>query len=424
VSITTSDPSVATVQPNVTFTADAEIGPENTKQVTIAYVAQGTAAISFTASSPGGNFDGVIWSNGVVAASRPGFTLSTNDLVIPYDGQASFTVTPDTVPTADTHLTIASTQPAKAAPVQMAIVFRAGTVVTQTIDVKSWCSVSPGNCARAGAAIITLTSSSVGGNYDGVDSTSVVTAEVQPPRLSLSTSSLLVQASAGAAGNQDTVVRVESLDSAVATVSATVVLPMGAVAPVAVSVGWGGVGVTQLRATVPDDGSGISQSNFVGIDPILVPVRSMAGFTLSSGTVALQPGVQFPLTIAPSLEISAELTVSVSLSPPGIATVAPSTLTFAPPRQLIGLAVPVTVGLRVVLSEGSQRFPRVGPGTITALLSDNLDEVSVAWDSRAGQPDEALPVGLGGVFSLALLEDITLSVTQGRAASAPRAPPP
>lgn len=140
VSMITSDPSVATIQPNVTFRADDEIGPANTKTVTVYYVSQGTVAVSFTASSPGGNFDGLVWSNGLVAASRPGFTLSVSSLTIAYDGTASFTVSPDTVPTADTTVTIVSTQPSKASPEQDTIVFMAGVVATETVTLRSWCS--------------------------------------------------------------------------------------------------------------------------------------------------------------------------------------------------------------------------------------------------------------------------------------------
>lgn len=322
--------------------------------------------------------------------------------------------------------------------------------------------MSPGNCARAGDAVISLLASSLGGNYDGVDNTDVLVVRVTPPAFLLSTNSLLIQASTAMASfsvtpavppSQITTVGIESMSAIVATVQPTVVLQQGVVESATVPVTWQGVGITDLHITVPDDGSGIGQSNFVGIDPVTVSVRSMAGFTLSTGNIDLQPGVPLPLTIIPSIEISAPVVVSITLENPGVAEATPSTITFNPPRRLVGIDVLVQVGTRVVLSEGSQvssaypiplynpkspnlkdptghlpvsstlniessslnagaqRFPRIGAGTIMEILSDNLDLVSVAWDSLPSLDPEPVPVGLGGVYSLAQYEDISITVS-------------
>jgi hypothetical protein len=45
------------------------------------------------------------------------------------------------------------------------------------------------------------------------------------------------------------------------------------------------------------------------------------------------------------------------------------------------------------------------------ILSDNLDLVSVAWDSLPSLDPEPVPVGLGGVYSLAQYEDISITVS-------------
>lgn len=58
-----------------------------------------------------------------------------------------------------------------------------------------------------------------------------------------------------------------------------------------------------------------------------------------------------------------------------------------------------------------QRFPRIGRGTIVDILSDNLDLVSVSWDSLPALAPEPIPVGLGGVYSLAQFEDISITVS-------------
>ena len=233
---------------------------------------------------------------------------------------------------------------------------------SDVVDVVSF-AVSPGNCARAGDAVINLLASSLGGNYDGVDNTDVLVVRVTPPAFLLSTNSLLIQASTATATfsvtpavppSQITTVGIESMSTIVATVQPTVVLQQGVVESATVPVTWQGVGITDLHITVPDDGSGIGQSNFVGIDPVTVSVRSMAGFTLSTGNIDLQPGVPLPLTIIPSIEISAPVVVSITLENPGVAEATPSTITFNPPRRLVGIDVLVQVGTRVVLSEGSQ----------------------------------------------------------------------
>ena len=48
-------------------------------------------------------------SNGVVAATRPGFILSATDVSVPYDGDVTLSITPDTVPTTDA--TVRDTDP-------------------------------------------------------------------------------------------------------------------------------------------------------------------------------------------------------------------------------------------------------------------------------------------------------------------------
>ena len=197
VTMVSSDPSVASVTPSVILRSADGTTPANTKTVTISYVQQGTVAISFFAV--GGNYDGVIWSNGVVAASRPGFVISASSIAVPYNGEVSFTVTPDTVPTTDATVTVTSSQPAKAAPVEAIFVLRAGEIATETVRVRSWCSVAPGNCARSGVARLAFSVSAPGGNYDGVATGEVVTARALAPEISVSAAALYVQAQPGTA---------------------------------------------------------------------------------------------------------------------------------------------------------------------------------------------------------------------------------
>jgi hypothetical protein len=281
VTITTSDPSVATVQASVNFTAADGISAKNSRTVTITYVSEGTVALSFRTYSPGGNFDGVIWSNGVVAACRPGFLVSVKRLLIPYDGSATFTLTPTTVPTVDTAVTIVSSQPAKAAATTPTVTFRAGQKETLSVVIKSWCSVSPSNCARAGETVISFHASAPGGNYDGVDATSNIRAQVQAPLLIVSHTSLLVQASARTATlsvapsvppTVRTFVMLDTLDPSVATVQQSLVFEAGSLLARDVIVTWVSVGLTQLRVTVPTTGSAETDSNYVDMDPVLVQV--------------------------------------------------------------------------------------------------------------------------------------------------------
>lgn len=133
-------------------------------------------------------------------------------------------------------------------------------------------------------------------------------------------------------------------------------------------------------------------------------VRSLAGFIIHNRSIDLQPGIPSTITITPSHEISSDLELAIEFDIDNIVTAIPSTFTISPPRQLIGSDIPVSIGLRVVLSEKSQRFPRVGPGEIKELLSDNLDLVAVAWDSLPDSDPEEMRVGLDGIFSLALEE--------------------
>jgi hypothetical protein len=282
VTITSSDPSVARVQPSVNFTAADGMGPKNVRTVTITYVSEGTVALSFRTYSPGGNFDGVIWSNGVVAACRPGFLVSVTSLVIPYDGNATFTITPSIVPTVDTVVTVVSSQPAKAAATTPTITFLAGQRQTLIVTIKSWCSVSPSNCARAGETMISFRASAPGGNFDGVDAMSTIVARVQAPAITVSHSSVLVQASAGSSiftiapsvpPTTRTVVVLESQDTNVVRVQPSVVFEAGSLTAHDVVVTWVGVGATQVRATVPSVGSTGPDSNYADMDPLLVQVR-------------------------------------------------------------------------------------------------------------------------------------------------------
>jgi hypothetical protein len=133
-------------------------------------------------------------------------------------------------------------------------------------------------------------------------------------------------------------------------------------------------------------------------------VRSLAMLALSNTTLALQPSNPALITVAPSIEISGDVHITVTCMPGHIVTSSLSSFTLSPPRKLVGRDVPVALGLRVVLSETSQRFPRIGRGRIVELLSANLDMVSVVWDVRQSMPAETMPVGLGGVYSLAVAE--------------------
>ena len=74
----------------------------------------GTVTLSFFTS--GANYEGIAWSNGVVAACRPGFVLTpssspSSPLAIPFDpGYVTLTIRPDTEPTADTTVYLTTSQ--------------------------------------------------------------------------------------------------------------------------------------------------------------------------------------------------------------------------------------------------------------------------------------------------------------------------
>ena len=132
-------------------------------------------------------------ADGVVAASRPGFIVSTSELSVPYDGHVTFTIRPDSLPTESALVVVTSSQKAKAAATAdtASFVLEAGREDTFAVTIRSWCSSSPGNCARAGATVIGFEAralqdaSSEAGNYDGVISARTITAYVQPPRIEL-----------------------------------------------------------------------------------------------------------------------------------------------------------------------------------------------------------------------------------------------
>lgn len=45
-------------------------------------------------------------ADGVVASSRPGFVVSTSMLSVPYDGDVTFTIRPDSLPTESALVTV------------------------------------------------------------------------------------------------------------------------------------------------------------------------------------------------------------------------------------------------------------------------------------------------------------------------------
>lgn len=416
-SIISSDPSVINVTGDLAFTVAGGIGPKNTKIVSIGYEALGTAALSFFAS--GGNFEGVIYSNSVVAASRPGFIISESTIVLPYDGSYTVTFQADTVPSDDAVVTVSSSQPAKAAPTETSFLLRTGYRDVFTLTIKSWCSVSPGNCARAGSAVISFSASSplIGGNYNGVETTTAITATVSAPVLVLSTAYLFVQEVPGFGTftvaptiplNRDTIVSFESLNPAVCSATPSVTFLKDATNKEntkQVTVNHISVGTTYVRVLIrhPLD------SNYVNIDPVVVYVRTLATLALTPNVITLQPLTSIAVSVKPQLEIDSVLNIDLATTDSNVITLSPSTLTFTPPRNLIGTGVNVEVGTRVVLSENFQVFPRLGVGTVVKILNDNLDVVAVDWDS--GLQGQEYSVGNGRRFMLALYEDLTQTIT-------------
>jgi len=414
--IVSSDASVINVTESLVFSVSGGVGPKNNKIISIGYEGFGTASLSFFAK--GGNFEGVIYSNAVVAASRPGFIISQSIIDIPYDGSYTVTFQADTVPTDDAIVTVSSSQPAKAAPTVTSFLLRAGYRDVLTLNIKSYCSVSPGNCARAGKAIMTFTvfSPTGSGNYNGVEVLTAIIATVSAPRLSFSTTFLYVQSSPGHASftvaptiplNRDTTVSFESLDPGVCSAPSPIVFlkhASNAENTKTVSVSHVSVGQTYVRVFIREP----LDSNYVNIDPVLVYVRTLATLTLSPSVITLQPLTSFSVTVVPKLEIDSVLTVSLDTTDAGVLTVTPSSLTFTPPRKRIGFGVNVQVGLRVVLTEEFQVFPRMGVGTIVKILNDNLDLVAVNWDS--GPNDQEYAVGNQGKLMLALYEDLTQTI--------------
>ena len=416
-SLISSDPFVVNVTESLVFTAAGGVGPKNTKIISIGYAGLGTAAISVFAK--GANFDGVIYSNVIVAASRPGFTISESNIVIPYSGSYSVFFQADTVPTDDVIVAVTSSQPSKAAPTVSSFVLKAGTREIQTLTIKSWCSVSPGNCARAGNAVIDMRASSLtgSGNYDGVESVSAIIASVSAPKLSLSTTFLYIQQTPGYSTftvsptiplNEDTVVSFEPLDAAICSVSSSVVFSQAgtnAQNTKQVTVTFLSVGETNIKVEVKHP----LNSNYVNIDPVFVYIRTLASLTVTPSLITLQPLTSIAVKVAPAIEIDSVLTVNLATTDSNVMSVSPSTLTFHPPSNLIGNGVNVEIGLRVVVAEKFQVFPRLGTGTIIKILNDNLDLVSVDFDN--GLQDQTFSVGSGGEFMLALYEDLTQTIT-------------
>jgi hypothetical protein len=432
-----SDSAVATVTPSVVFHASDGLSSNNTKTVTLTYRKQGSVTVSFFASAgEGGNFDGLVWIDGVVAVSRPGFEISTNLLSVPYDGMVTFTIRPDTLPTESALVTVTSTQPVKAAATEMSntFVLQASRQDTFTITIRSWCSSSPGNCARAGATIIGFEarplpgSSGSSGNYDGVVAANTITAFVQPPRLVLEHDSapgaLLIQTELGLSHfiirpsqpvDVDMVVSIRVPDGAACSVPTTIIIPansgMGGLEqlnrlPVMVPVVFNRIGSTRIELFVESPGD----SKFLDMDPTVLNVRALAGFHVSPSTGSLQPETSQVITIQPLIVPGADVYCMLEPSDPSVISVSPMNLIFSPPRILVGRDVPASIGLRVVLSESFQVIPRLGDGTITQTLNDNLDLVLVDWDG--GPRNQTLSTGAGGMFMLAAAEDLsTLTVT-------------
>jgi len=430
-----SDTAIATVTPVVTLTVVGGISEANTKTVTLEYRKQGSVTVSFFAS--GGNFDGLAWVDGIVAASRPGFVVSTALLSVPYHGAVAFTIRPDTVPTESALVTVTSSQQAKAAATEATRTFYlvAGRQDTFSVTIQSLCSSSPGNCARAGATIIGFEatavpgSSGASGNYEGVVSARIITAFVEPPRLVLVhgnvPGALLVQTEQGSTTvtvrpsqpvEVDVVVSIRAADSSVCSVISTLVIPKGSsVAGSAVdsssksgdgivSVTLNSVGTTQIEFSVDSPGD----SKFLKIDPEILTVRTLAGFAVSPSYISLQPGTSVIVTIKPMLVPQADVEYVLEVSHPSVISVSPATLTFSPPRLLVGRDVAVKVGLRVVLSEEFQVMPRLGDGTIMLTLNDNLDRVTVDWD--AGPKNQTLSAGAGGLYMLAQAQNLSHTV--------------
>jgi hypothetical protein len=415
-SLITSDPTVINVTESVVFSVAGGVGPKNTKTISIGYEGIGTAAISFFAR--GGNFDGVIYSNAIVAASRPGFTISQSEITVPYSGLISVTFQADAVPTTDVLLTVTSSQPAKAAPTVGSFMLKAGTRDIFTLTIKSWCSVSPGNCARAGKALIEFkVESTSGGNYDGVHISNAITVTVSAPVLSISSLSLYVQQYPGFARfsvaptippNTDTIVSFEPLDPAICASTESVLFSQGASNEAntkQITVTHLSVGETFVKVFIREP----LDSNYVNIDPVLVYVRTLASLSLSPSTLRLQPLTSTSVTVVPEIEVDSVLNLQLFATDPNVMSVKPSTLTFTPPRNLIGSGVNVALGTRVVMAENFQVFPRRGVGTIVKILNDNLDLVSVDWDN--GIKGQEYSVGKGGLFMLALYEDLTQTIT-------------
>jgi hypothetical protein len=416
-SIISSDPSVINVTESLLFIAAFGVGPKNTKIISIGYVGPGTAALSFF--SKGGNYDGVIYSNSVVAASRPGFIISATSIVIPYDGSITTYFQANTVPTDDVILTVTSSQPAKADPTVTSFLIKAGARELFPLTIKSWCSVSPGNCARAGTAVVSFKASSPtrSGNYHGVEIITAIIATVSAPTLNVSVIAMYVQEKPGFSTfsiaptvplNMDTTVSFESLDPSIASVTTAVAFLKDASNKdntKQVVVSHVAVGETYVRILIRQP----LDSNYVNIDPVLVYVRTLATLTLMPSIITLEPLTTVEVKVFPSLEIDSVVSIKLGVNDSSVFTVSPSTLTFSPPRNLVGSGVNVEVGLRVVMAESFQVFPRAGVGRIVQILNDNLDLVAVDWDN--GPKKQQYSVGNGGVFMLAKYEDPSQTIT-------------
>ena len=407
VSIISSDPSIAVVDSSIALVQSSNMS----LSVTIFHQSVGTVALSFFAS--GANYDGVSWTNGVVAACRPGFILSPSILNIQYAGTANFTLQPDTEPSADITLTVISSQPVKAAANISTIIINGGDISPVLISVISRCSESPGNCARVGSTVLRISAQSEGGNYDGVESFNFVVVNLLAPALLVSENAIFIQQTDEIATfsivptllpNVDTFVDFSFLDPNICSVNESAVLRSGDVSPKKIILRFGDIGATNLIARVV----GPESSIYADIDPLILHIRSLASFGLSSRSLILQPNSSISVNMTPTTEIASDVIVSLSISATNIVKITPVTFVFSPPRKLIGLTVSPVVGMLVVKSEQYQVWPRLGIGKIVEILNDNMNSVSVNWSSGVNMQENY--VGLRGHYMLALYEIITQEV--------------
>ena len=162
--IATTDPAVITATPSLYFYA-AQWYEGYTQTVEVVWRSPGAVQVTFTASSPGGNYNRASCCSVSVKAFRP-LTISQDSILVQRGGQAFVAVSPPTQPAKLTTMTLSSFPPGV---VNMSLPY---TILPGTNDTEI---ITLSHLSR-GSATVRISASAPGDAYDGVETEIHVTA--------------------------------------------------------------------------------------------------------------------------------------------------------------------------------------------------------------------------------------------------------